>query len=54
MRDTTERPEGVEGNSKLVGTQEERIYQALYELLNNQSEYSKMSKASNPYGDGCK
>jgi UDP-N-acetylglucosamine 2-epimerase (non-hydrolysing) len=53
MRDTTERPEGVEaGTLKLVGTQEERIYQALYELLNNQSEYSKMSKASNPYGDG--
>ena len=57
MRDTTERPEGIEaGTLKLVGTQEDNIYQALYELLNNEDVYREMSEASNPYGDGfaCK
>ncbi|MGB4588330.1 MAG: UDP-N-acetylglucosamine 2-epimerase (non-hydrolyzing) [Clostridiaceae bacterium] len=53
MRDTTERPEGVEaGTLKLVGTNEETIYSAFKELLQNKDEYEKMSKASNPYGDG--
>ena len=57
MRDTTERPEGIEaGTLKLVGTDEEVIYSAFKELLENESEYKRMSKASNPYGDGesCK
>lgn len=53
MRDTTERPEGIKaGTLKLVGTKEETIYQEFKLLLTNQDEYSKMSKASNPYGDG--
>ena len=57
MRDTTERPEGIEaGTLKLVGTNEDTIYNEFKLLLNNTSEYEKMSKASNPYGDGfaCK
>lgn len=57
MRDTTERPEGiVAGTLKLVGTDEDTIYSTFKELLNNREEYEKMSKASNPYGDGtaCK
>ena len=53
MRDTTERPEGVEaGTLRLVGTDEETIYRAFTELLENRGEYDKMSKACNPYGDG--
>lgn len=53
MRDTTERPEGIEaGTLKLVGTDEEFIYQSFKELLENEKEYIKMSHASNPYGDG--
>ncbi len=53
LRDTTERPEGIKaGTLKLVGTNEETIYQATKNLLTNNSEYEKMSKASNPYGDG--
>lgn len=53
MRDTTERPEGIEaGTLKLVGTSEKVIYQSFTELLENESEYSKMARASNPYGDG--
>ena len=57
MRDTTERPEGVKaGTLKLVGTDEETIYQNFKELLLNKETYDKMSRASNPYGDGfaCK
>lgn len=57
MRDTTERPEGVEaGTLKLVGTDEETIYNAFTELLENKEAYEKMSHACNPYGDGkaCK
>ena len=57
MRDTTERPEGVKaGTLKLVGTDEETIYQNFKTLLEKKEEYEKMSKASNPYGDGtaCK
>lgn len=53
MRDTTERPEGIKaGTLKLVGTQEETIYQAFKELLTDPAAYEKMSRASNPYGDG--
>lgn len=53
MRDTTERPEGVEaGTLKLVGTEEDTIYSSLRTLLENKNEYNKMSRASNPYGDG--
>lgn len=53
MRDTTERPEGIEaGTLKLVGTKEETIYSAFKLLLTDQEEYNKMSHASNPYGDG--
>ena len=53
MRDTTERPEGVEsGTLKLVGTKEETIYNEFTNLLNDQNLYNQMSKASNPYGDG--
>ena len=53
MRDTTERPEGIKaGTLKLVGTDEEYIYSTFKTLLYNKDEYEKMSKASNPYGDG--
>ncbi len=53
MRSTTERPEGVEaGTLKLVGTNEETIYSAFKTLLEDKEEYEKMSKTSNPYGDG--
>ena len=57
MRDTTERPEGIQaGTLKLVGTNEETIYTAFKQLLEDPAEYERMSKASNPYGDGfaCK
>ena len=57
MRDTTERPEGIAaGTLKLVGTDEEMIYQNFRELLENKEEYEKMAHAANPYGDGhaCK
>lgn len=57
MRDTTERPEGIAaGTLKLVGTNEETIYNEFKRLLTDKDEYEKMSKASNPYGDGfaCK
>lgn len=53
MRDTTERPEGVvAGTLRLVGTEEEIIYQNFKELLENQEAYNAMAHASNPYGDG--
>lgn len=53
MRDTTERPEGIEaGTLKLVGTEEEKIYKAFKLLLEDKEEYEKMRKACNPYGDG--
>lgn len=53
MRDTTERPEGIEaGTLKLVGTTEEVIYENFKTLLDDKEEYLKMSNASNPYGDG--
>ncbi|ENB7662534.1 TPA: UDP-N-acetylglucosamine 2-epimerase (non-hydrolyzing) [Enterobacter cloacae] len=53
MRDTTERPEGIQaGTLKLVGTKEDIIYSTFRKLLDDKNEYNNMSKASNPYGDG--
>ncbi len=53
LRDTTERPEGIAaGTLKLAGTQEETIYAMIRELLTDGEEYARMSRASNPYGDG--
>jgi UDP-N-acetylglucosamine 2-epimerase (non-hydrolysing) len=53
LRETTERPEGVDaGTLKLVGTETSRIVDEAQRLLDDPVEYGKMSKASNPYGDG--
>lgn len=53
LRDTTERPEGIEaGTLKLAGVEEETIYQLATELLTDKAAYEKMAKAVNPYGDG--
>ena len=53
MRDTTERPEGIAaGTLKLVGTDENTIYEEFKKLLTDKDEYQRMSNASNPYGDG--
>ncbi len=57
MRDTTERPEGIAaGTLRLVGTDEEVIYENFRQLLDEPEAYEQMSHASNPYGDGlaCK
>ena len=57
MRDTTERPVGVEaGTLRLVGTEEENNYRNFKKLLEDPAAYEKMSYACNPYGDGnaCK
>ena len=53
MRDTSERPEGIEaGSAKLVGTDVDRIVKEAQTLLNDNSEYNRMSEVKNPYGDG--
>ena len=53
MRDTTERPEGIEaGTLRLVGTEEATIYREFTRLLEDKRAYETMSRASNPYGDG--
>lgn len=53
LRDTTERPEGVEAKTlKLVGVNENEIFDLTYELLTSRDTYDVMSHASNPYGDG--
>ena len=53
LRDTTERPEAVEaGTVRLVGTNEDLIYDTAYRLLTDSSAYGEMSEAVNPYGDG--
>lgn len=53
MRDTTERPEGIEaGTLKLVGTEEDVIYRSFKELLEDEKAYNRMARANNPYGDG--
>lgn len=53
MRNTTERPEGIAaGTLKLIGTNEENIYNSFKSILEKNEEYKKMSRAINPYGDG--
>ena len=53
LRDTTERPEGIEaGTLKLVGTEADNVYNEAKKLLVDKNEYDKMSEAKNPYGDG--
>jgi UDP-N-acetylglucosamine 2-epimerase (non-hydrolysing) len=53
LRDTTERPEGVAaGTLKLVGTDENAVYEGFKQLMTDDVLYKAMSKASNPYGDG--
>ncbi|MBR6505271.1 UDP-N-acetylglucosamine 2-epimerase (non-hydrolyzing) [Candidatus Saccharibacteria bacterium] len=53
LRDTTERPEGIEaGTLKLVGTEADNVYNEAKKLLVDKDEYNKMSEAKNPYGDG--
>ena len=53
MRDTTERPEGVSaGTARLVGTDQKEIISAVELLLHNETEYNKMARTVNPYGDG--
>lgn len=53
LRDTTERPEGVEaGTLKLAGTQEDAVYRLAHQLLTNERLHQEMARASNPYGDG--
>ena len=53
MRDTTERPEGVQaGTLRLIGTEEDNVYAAVRELLTCEQSYQAMAHAINPYGDG--
>lgn len=53
MKKTTDRPEGVlAGTSKVVGIKESSIYKEFTRLIKNKAAYNKMSKISNPYGDG--
>lgn len=53
LRDTTERPEGIEaGTLKLAGTNEENIFLLADQLLSDSNQHRKMAQASNPYGDG--
>jgi UDP-N-acetylglucosamine 2-epimerase (non-hydrolysing) len=53
LRDTTERPEGIEaGTLELVGTEEEQVYGRAKAILSDDALYNRMSKSANPYGDG--
>lgn len=53
LRDTTERPEGIEaGTLELVGTEEDDVYEKAATLLKDAAKYEQMSNAANPYGDG--
>lgn len=53
LRDTTERPEGIDaGTLKLVGTEEDDVFRMADELLTNKLVYEQMAQAKNPYGDG--
>ncbi len=53
LRETTERPEGVEaGTLKLIGTETDHVYHAIKELLLDNEQYQKMAHTTNPYGDG--
>ena len=54
MRTETERPEAVEaGTVEVIGVEEEGVYKGIQSLLTGRNKYMKMSKAVNPYGDGC-
>ena len=53
LRDTTERPEAVaSGTVKLVGTDEDKVYNTAYKLLTDEKAYKEMAESINPYGDG--
>lgn len=53
MRETTERPEGIDaGTVRLIGTEEEKIFDETARLLRDEDAYAEMAKAKNPYGDG--
>ena len=53
MRETTERPEGVEaGTARLVGANEDRIVAGVFDLLDSESAYAAMARAHSPFGDG--
>ncbi|MGY3765901.1 non-hydrolyzing UDP-N-acetylglucosamine 2-epimerase [Vagococcus vulneris] len=53
LRDSTERPEGIEtGILKVVGTEEEKVYKEITHILNNSEVYNKVTNQPNPYGDG--
>jgi len=53
LRDTTERPEGVEaGTAVVVGTDRERIVATAGKLLSSKADYERMATAVSPYGDG--
>jgi UDP-N-acetylglucosamine 2-epimerase (non-hydrolysing) len=53
LRDTTERPEGIEaGTLELVGTDDATIYARAKQLLTDAAAYAKMAESANPYGDG--
>jgi len=53
LRDTTERPEGIEaGVLELVGTNEEQVYASARKLLTDRAAYERMANSANPYGDG--
>jgi UDP-N-acetylglucosamine 2-epimerase (non-hydrolysing) len=53
LRETTERPEGLEtGSLKLIGTEEDQVYKSIFEILENNEKYNNMSLAKNPFGDG--
>ncbi len=53
LRYVTERPDAIEfGTVKLVGLDEEKIYNTALQLIENPAEYTKMANAVNPYGDG--
>jgi UDP-N-acetylglucosamine 2-epimerase (non-hydrolysing) len=53
MRETTERPEGIEaGTARLVGTDKNRIVSEIFSLLDDEGAYNAMARAHNPFGDG--
>lgn len=53
LREVTERPEGIKaGVAKLAGTSEDKIFKEAQKLIDLPSEYKKMARKTNPYGDG--
>jgi UDP-N-acetylglucosamine 2-epimerase (non-hydrolysing) len=53
LRTETERPEAVAaGTVRMAGVDEDVIYAMAHNLLDSETEYRKMSRAVNPYGDG--